>query len=74
MGDGAMARSRSDDGVDGRVLPLSRGGVGCWLVTAVKGLIIPAELCLSKPELQDWDVGSIVWVLYELLYKHCIDL
>lgn len=53
MGDGAIARSRSDEGVDGRMLPFIAGGVRCCLVTAVSGLIMPVELYVSKPELQD---------------------
>ena len=43
MGDGATRRSRSEEGVDGRVLPFTRGGVGCRLVTDVRGLIRPVE-------------------------------
>ena len=54
IGEGATRRSRShDEGVDGRVLPFTLGGVRCLLVTAVYGLVMPVELYVSKLALQD---------------------
>jgi hypothetical protein len=59
MGEGATRRSRSEEGVDGRALPFIRGGVGCRL-TVVRGLTDPMAWQVSKPELQDWDVGIMI--------------